>query len=103
MLHQNALLYSRNSSLTQNSTKKKGLSQRALSDKTGIPQNHISKIENGMIDLQISSLIGLVRALDLELVLISQDFLPAIQALQNNLPLSTPAYRLDSEDLDDDT
>lgn len=48
----------------------KGLSQRVLSQKVGIPQSHISKIENGAVNLQLSSLIELARALDLELMLI---------------------------------
>lgn len=48
----------------------KGLSQRALSKKVGIPQSHISKIENGTVNLQLSSLIELARVLDLELMLI---------------------------------
>ncbi|MES2198815.1 MAG: helix-turn-helix transcriptional regulator [Chlamydiota bacterium] len=82
--------------------KKKGLSQRALSIKTGIPQNHISKIENGVVDLQTSSLIQIARALELELVLIPTHFLPAVQAIQNPFKTSEPipAYRLDESDDD---
>ena len=48
----------------------KGLSQRALSKKVGIPQSHISKIENGIVNLQLGSLIELARVLDMELMLI---------------------------------
>ena len=44
----------------------KGLSQRSLSRSSGIPQSHISKIENGGVDITLSSLLALTRALDLE-------------------------------------
>jgi transcriptional regulator with XRE-family HTH domain len=78
---------------------KKGLSQRALSAKTGVPQSHISKIENGMVDLQISSLIEISRALDLELVLVSTTLLPAVEALHSSMNSGqVPAYRLTDEE-----
>ena len=84
--------------------KKKGLSQRALSAKIGIPQSHISKIENGMVDLQTSSLIEIARTLDLELILVPRNLLPTIRALQNPslMQKSTPAYQLPNEDDSDD-
>ncbi len=47
-----------------------GLSQRQLSAKSSVPQGHISKIENGNVDLRLSSLIAIARVLDLELALI---------------------------------
>jgi len=79
--------------------RKKGISQRALSVKIGVPQSHISKIENGLVDLQTSSLIQLARALDLEVVLVSMSLLPALDAMQNSSQASKamPAYRLDDE------
>ena len=85
--------------------KKKGLSQRALSTKTGVPQSHISKIENGMVDLQTSSLIEIARSLDLELVLVSRSLIPAVKALERNTynsSKSIPAYQLPDEEEDDD-
>ena len=84
---------------------KKGLSQRALSIKIGVPQSHISKIENGLVDLQTSSLIEIARALDLELVLVSRSLLPAVQAIQNasSALKSIPAYQLIPEEESDDT
>ena len=85
--------------------KNKGLSQRALSAKVGIPQSHISKIEQGMVDLQTSSLIEIARALDLELVLVSRSHLSAVQALQaapQKMSKSIPAYRLSDEEEEDD-
>jgi transcriptional regulator with XRE-family HTH domain len=59
----------------------KGLTQLALSEKVGLPQSHISKIESGAVDLQASSLIELARALDLELTLVPRAALPAVQAV----------------------
>lgn len=64
---------------------KKGLSQRKLGAKVGVPQSHISKIENGAVDLKTSSLIELARALDLELMLVPRALIPAVQGLQRGL------------------
>ncbi len=61
--------------------KRKGLSQRALSQRSSLPQSQISKIENGAVDLRVSSLIELARALDLELRLVPQTAIPAIDAI----------------------
>jgi len=59
----------------------RGLSQRALSKLAGVPQSHISKIENGMVDLRLSSLIELARALNLELTLVPRKVLPAVKSI----------------------
>jgi len=61
--------------------KNKQLSQRELSAKVGMPQSHISKIENASVDLKLSSLSELARALELELVLVPKKALPAVQSL----------------------
>lgn len=58
-----------------------GLSQRALSKLAGVPQGHISKIENGTVDLRLSSLIELARALNLELALVPRKTLPAVNSI----------------------
>ena len=60
---------------------RKGLSQRALGAKAGIPQSHISRIENGAVDLRLSSLVELARVLDLELTLVPRRKLPAVRAI----------------------
>jgi len=85
----------------------KKLSQRALSQKIGMPQAHISKIENAAVDLQASSLIEMARALDLEVMLVPRKYVPAVNSLMNlSAPSSMeeeqaqPAYRLDAEDED---
>ena len=60
---------------------RKGLSQRTLSAKAGVPQSHLSKIENGAVDLRLSSLVELARVLDLELTLVQRKKLPAVRAI----------------------
>ena len=60
---------------------RKGLSQRELSAKSGVPQSHISKIENGDVDLRVSSLVALARALDLELELVPKKTVPAVKSI----------------------
>ena len=57
------------------------LSQRALSAKVGLPQGHISRIEAGEVDLKLSSLVGLARALDLEPMLVPRQRIKAVDAI----------------------
>jgi transcriptional regulator with XRE-family HTH domain len=59
----------------------KGLSQRALSELVGVPQSHISKIENGAVDLRLSSLVEIARALDLEVMLVPRKNLSAVSTI----------------------
>ena len=59
----------------------KGLSQRALGERTGLPQSHISQIENAGADIRMTSLITLAHALDLELVLIPRQLIPLLKSL----------------------
>lgn len=60
---------------------RKGLSQRALSQLSGVPQGHISKIENGVVNLRVSSLLEIARALDMELSLVPRKSLSAVNAI----------------------
>lgn len=60
---------------------RKGLSQRALSQLVGMPQSHISKIEAGQVDLQLSSLTELTRVLELELRLVPRKAVPAVDSV----------------------
>ncbi len=89
----------------------KGLSQRALSERTGVPQSHISKIESGGTDIRLSSLTELARALDLDLRLVPRKAVPAVDSVvRSTVPtaasaqpsLPRPAYRLDDDGEDDD-
>jgi len=57
----------------------KALTQKELGRRIGLPQSHISKIENGSVDLQLSSLIEIARALELEVTLVPRGALPAVE------------------------
>ncbi|MPZ47399.1 MAG: helix-turn-helix domain-containing protein [Betaproteobacteria bacterium] len=59
----------------------KGLSQRALAEKSGVLQTRISKIENGAADFRASTLVALARALDLELALVPRKAVSAVQSV----------------------
>ncbi len=79
----------------------KGLTQRALSALSGVPQAHISKIESNAVDLRLSSLIALANALGVEVHLLPRKLVPAMKSLirsagTNNLP-QRPAYQLDGD------
>lgn len=58
-----------------------GTSQRALSDRAGLTQSHISQIESGKIEPGLSSFIDMARALDLELMLVPKKLVPAMLGL----------------------
>ena len=85
----------------------KKLSQRALSQQTGITQAKISKIENAAVDMQTTTLIELARALDLEVMLVPRKHVTSVSSVIGEFRSSVfkaerprPAYRLDEEDED---
>ncbi|MBI3771677.1 MAG: helix-turn-helix transcriptional regulator [Gammaproteobacteria bacterium] len=99
----------------------KGLSQRAFSAEIGVPQGRLSRIENGAVDVRLSSLLDIARALDLDLMLVPRQLVPAVGVLVNQTLAqgaagssgmlageekesspALPAYRLDEEDKADD-
>lgn len=57
----------------------KALTQKDLGQRVGLPQSHISKIEKGTVDLKLSSLVEIARALDLEITLVPRKALPAVE------------------------
>lgn len=78
----------------------KGLSQRELSARSGVPQSHISKIESGAVDIRVSSLIALARVLDLELELVPRKSIPAVRSIVrsgNRSEMSNIQHRLKSQ------
>lgn len=81
--------------------KELGMSQRELSIKSHVPQSHISKIESGKVDLQISSLIDLARILEMEPMLIPRSLIHTVSALlrprsPNDEP--RPKYSIEKDD-----
>ncbi len=77
----------------------KGLSQRALSKKVGVPQSHLSKIESGAVDLKTSSLIEMARSLELELMLVPRQYISTVEAIisPQQSHEQQPMYQLDEE------
>jgi transcriptional regulator with XRE-family HTH domain len=87
---------------------RKMLSQRALAALIGIPQGRLSRIEGGATDLRASSLLELARALEMEVMLVPRQLVPAVKSLTAQVEMpedqqaaQRPAYRLDEEDDDD--
>jgi HTH-type transcriptional regulator/antitoxin HipB len=83
----------------------KGMSQRELGLLIGLPQGHLSKIESGLIDLQLSSFIELARALDLEVTLVHRSLVHTVAILQNETvqeKKSTPRPMYSLEDVDEE-
>ncbi len=80
----------------------KGWSQRSLSKLVGVPQSHLSKIENGAVDLRLSSLVEIARVLDLEVTLVPRKNVTAVQSIVRSGQSSTepvkPAYSLEDDD-----
>ena len=58
-----------------------GVSQRALSERAGLTQSHISQIESGKMEPGLSSFVDMTRALDLELMLVPKKLMPAVLGL----------------------
>lgn len=82
---------------------KKGLSQRALGAKVHLPQSHISKMEKGAIDFQLSTLLEVAWALELEVMLVPRQYSTAVKAIEqiSKGDQQIPAYQLDDEEEED--
>lgn len=59
----------------------RGISQRALSERTGQTQSHISQVETGRMEPGLSSFIDMARALDLEVMLVPKTLVPGVRGL----------------------
>jgi len=74
------------------------LKQSEFGSKLGLPQSHISKIEQGATDPRLSTVTDMARLLDQELVLVSRELLPVIKSLINGEDSQKPMWSLDEED-----
>lgn len=71
-----------------------GMSQRALAALVKLPQSHISKIETGAVDAQISTIVEIARVLGFDLRLVPRQGLAAVDSLVRQF---TPADALSSQ------
>lgn len=79
---------------TRGAREASGVSQRALSQRSGLTQSHISQIESGKMEPGLSSFVDMTRALDLELMLVPKKLVPAVDAIlrsQESQDSSKPA------------
>lgn len=83
---------------------KKGFSQRELGAKVELPQSHISKMEQGAIDFQLSTLLEVASALDLEVLLVPRQYSSAVKVIDRIVKgeRNIPMYRLDDEEENDE-
>jgi HTH-type transcriptional regulator/antitoxin HipB len=58
-----------------------GLKQAELGEKIGLPQSHLSKIEQGANDPRLSTITEMARVLNQELVLVPRQMVSAVRAL----------------------
>ena len=79
----------------------KKLKQSELGSKLGLPQSHISKIEQGTTDPRLSTVTDMARLLDLELMLIPRSMLPAISALIEGGEAQKPRWTTDEDEGED--
>lgn len=71
------------------------MSQRALSERTGQTQSHISQIESGKMEPGLSSFIDMARALGLEVMLVPKKLVPGVRAIVASHTNAIPQTRAD--------
>ncbi len=76
----------------------KGLTQAELGKKLGLPQSHISKIEQELVNPQLSTLCDMARILDMELTLVPRSMLPTVRSLLIGDDIDKPRWQPDEED-----
>lgn len=73
----------------------KRLTQAELGRKLGLPQSHISRIEQGLTDPRLSTITDMARLLDQELVLVPRVMLPAVRAVFSAKDVQKPMWQPD--------
>ena len=81
---------------------RRGWSQAEVGNRAGLPQTHISGIETGRIVPRFDTLLDLVRVLGMDLVLVPQSLVPAVNALVRDSHTGKaderPLYAADDDD-----
>jgi len=76
----------------------KKLTQENFGRKLGLPQSHISKIEQGGTDPRLSTVTDMARLLDQELVLVPRFMLSAVRAVFSDGNERKPMWHPDEDD-----
>ena len=76
----------------------RNLKQSELGAKMGLPQSHISKIEQGANDPRLSTIMDMARVLDQELVLIPRQMISVVRALLKGEREDERRFQLDEGD-----
>lgn len=75
-----------------------GLTQSEVGQKLGLPQSHVSKIEQGGTDPRLSTVSDMARVLNQELVLVPRQLLSQVRALLHGEEDHARRWQLDEED-----
>jgi transcriptional regulator with XRE-family HTH domain len=67
-----------------------GVSQRAISDRSGVSQAQLSKIERGRVNFSVETMVRLARALELEPMLVPRKYIPVVKSLVRRGPDAPP-------------
>jgi transcriptional regulator with XRE-family HTH domain len=70
--------------------KETGVSQRAVSDRSGVSQAQLSKIERGRVNFSVETMVRLTRALELELMLVPKKYIPVVTSIVRRGPDAPP-------------
>lgn len=70
--------------------KETGVSQRAVSARSGVSQAQLSKIERGRVNFSVETMVRLTRALELELTLVPKKYIPVVNTIVRRGPDAPP-------------
>lgn len=72
--------------------------QSSLGEKLGLPQSHVSRIEQGSTDARLSTITEMARLLDQELLLVPRQLVPAIRLIIRGQDMEGPTWKTDEEE-----